>query len=197
VLGARDNPSRLMAVFEGSLVPMVMVDDTRRYIEANRPARSALGLSLAELRRMRVDDLTPPYLRHDMENLWARLLATGYLMGNEVPRPDGGYLGVTHYAMANVLPGRHVIAFVPAGWPVDDVAAQLDDLSAEPPPQLTPRELEVLRLSANGLNGPLIAERLVLSTATVKTHFANIYTKLDVPDRAAAIAKAMRLGLIS
>ena len=53
----------------------------------------------------------------------------------------------------------------------------------------------MLELAADGLNGPLIARELVLSTATVRTHFAHIYRKLGVPDRAAAVAKAMRLGL--
>ena len=55
----------------------------------------------------------------------------------------------------------------------------------------------MLELSADGLNGPAIAKALVLSTATVRTHFGHIYTKLEVTDRAAAVAKAMRLGLIS
>jgi DNA-binding CsgD family transcriptional regulator len=185
-----------MAVFEASLVPMVMVDDERRYVEANPPTRSTFGLSLAELRRLRVDDLTPPYLRQFMETGWARLLVNGCVMGHESPRPDGGYMGISYYAMANVLPGRHVIAFVPAGWPGDEVVEQLEDLGAEPRALLTPREVQVLKLAADGLNAPLIAERLVVSTSTVRSHFRNLYEKLDVPDRAAAVAKAMRLGLI-
>jgi two-component system nitrate/nitrite response regulator NarL len=41
-----------------------------------------------------------------------------------------------------------------------------------------------------------IAERLVLSPGTVKTHFQNVYAKWGVPDRAAAVAEALRQGLI-
>jgi two-component system nitrate/nitrite response regulator NarL len=41
-----------------------------------------------------------------------------------------------------------------------------------------------------------IAERLVVSPATVKTHFTNLYPKLGVSDRAAAVAATLRLGLI-
>jgi DNA-binding CsgD family transcriptional regulator len=63
--------------------------------------------------------------------------------------------------------------------------------------RLTPRELEVLQLAADGLSGPDIAEVLVVSPATVKTHFQNIYKKSGVSDRASAVAKAMRHGLIS
>ena len=62
---------------------------------------------------------------------------------------------------------------------------------------LSARELEVLQLAAQGLSGPMIAERLVIGSATVKTHFEHIYEKLGVTDRAAAVAEAMRQGLIS
>jgi PAS domain S-box-containing protein len=62
--------------------------------------------------------------------------------------------------------------------------------------RLSERELEVLSLAAEGHSGPQIAERLVVSPATVKTHFEHIYEKLGVGDRAAAVAHALRTGLI-
>jgi PAS domain S-box-containing protein len=65
----------------------------------------------------------------------------------------------------------------------------------EPSP-LSPREREVLSLAAEGLSGPQIAERLVVSPSTVKTHFENIYEKLGVSDRPAAVAHGLRTGLI-
>jgi DNA-binding NarL/FixJ family response regulator len=64
------------------------------------------------------------------------------------------------------------------------------------PGQLSARELEVLGLAADGLTGPQIAERLFVSPTTVKTHFEHIYEKLGVGDRAAAVAHALRTGLI-
>jgi PAS domain S-box-containing protein len=64
------------------------------------------------------------------------------------------------------------------------------------PGPISPRELDVLRLAADGNSGPEIARQLGLSPATVKTHFENIYDKLGVSDRAAAVAHAMRIGLI-
>lgn len=67
------------------------------------------------------------------------------------------------------------------------------DLGSRP---VSARELDVLRLAAEGNTGPQIAAQLSLSPATVKTHFENIYDKLGVGDRAAAVARAMRLGLI-
>ena len=61
---------------------------------------------------------------------------------------------------------------------------------------MTPRQLEVLQLASEGLSGRAIAEQLVISRATVKTHFENIYASLGVSDRAAAVAVVMRVGLI-
>jgi PAS domain S-box-containing protein len=65
------------------------------------------------------------------------------------------------------------------------------------PPALTPRELEVLCLAAQGESGPEIAAQLFVSPATIKTHFEHIYAKFGVCDRASAVAKAFRLGLLS
>jgi PAS domain S-box-containing protein len=64
------------------------------------------------------------------------------------------------------------------------------------PPRLTPRELEVLRLAADGQSGPRIAEQLSISPNTVKTHFRNVFEKLGVSDRATAVAEVLRQGLI-
>jgi two-component system nitrate/nitrite response regulator NarL len=63
-------------------------------------------------------------------------------------------------------------------------------------PALTQREQEVLRLTAEGLSAPDIGRRLYLSPATVKTHLQHLYSKLEVSDRAAAVAEAMRRGLL-
>lgn len=61
---------------------------------------------------------------------------------------------------------------------------------------LTRRELEVLRLLADGLSGPAIAKRLYVEPSTIKTHLQNLYAKLEVSDRAAAVAEGMRRGLV-
>ena len=62
---------------------------------------------------------------------------------------------------------------------------------------LSKRELEVLRLVAEGLNNQSIAKRLFVSDHTVHRHLANILDKLDVSSRAAAVAQASRHGLLS
>jgi len=61
---------------------------------------------------------------------------------------------------------------------------------------ITKRQVEVLELAAQGLSLGEIAERLVVSPSTVKTHLANSYARLGVKNRAAAVAQAIRLGLV-
>jgi len=70
--------------------------------------------------------------------------------------------------------------------------------SAEPEPafpELTPREREILIWLAHGLTNSAIAERLVLSPKTVRNHVSNIFSKLQVADRAEAIIRAREAGL--
>ena len=57
---------------------------------------------------------------------------------------------------------------------------------------LTSRELEVLRLVAEGQTDRKVAEKLVISHRTVNRHLSNIFTKLDVPGRTAAVAYVIR-----
>jgi DNA-binding CsgD family transcriptional regulator len=65
------------------------------------------------------------------------------------------------------------------------------------PPSVTARETEILELASHGLRSGEIAEQLSVSQTTVKSHFDNIYAKLGVGDRTAAVALAIRHGLIS
>ena len=61
---------------------------------------------------------------------------------------------------------------------------------------LTPRELEVLRLVADGLSNAQVAERIGRTEGTVKVHLKNILQKLDVKDRTEAVTTALRRGFI-
>jgi two-component system, NarL family, nitrate/nitrite response regulator NarL len=63
-------------------------------------------------------------------------------------------------------------------------------------PILSDRERDTLKLVAEGLSAPDIGRRLHLSTSTVKTHLEHLYDKLGVSERAAAVAEAMRRGLL-
>jgi LuxR family maltose regulon positive regulatory protein len=81
----------------------------------------------------------------------------------------------------------------------DLVSLQTEQLAAPAAKsnELTRREVEILRLVAEGLNNQSIAERLFVSEHTVHRHLGNILNKLDVSTRAAAVAQAARRGLLS
>ncbi len=77
-----------------------------------------------------------------------------------------------------------------------ELVRQIQMRSIDERPVLSPREREVLVLIAEGLSAPDAAARLHVSPATVKTHLQSLYEKLGVSDRAAAVARAMRVGLL-
>lgn len=68
---------------------------------------------------------------------------------------------------------------------------------ANPAADLSEREIEVLRLIANGLSNAVIAETLIISEKTVKSHVSNILSKLHLADRTQAAAFAWREGIIT
>jgi DNA-binding NarL/FixJ family response regulator len=82
---------------------------------------------------------------------------------------------------------------------LDRFASRLPALAATASPalaELTERELEVLRLVAQGLSNAEIADRLVVSETTVKTHVAHVFAKLDLHDRVQAVILAYQAGLV-
>jgi two-component system nitrate/nitrite response regulator NarL len=95
-------------------------------------------------------------------------------------------------AIHRVVRGGTVIAPELQG----DVAADIRVREAEERPRLSPRERQVLELAADGLTMPEMGSRLDVSTATVKTHMLHMYEKLGVSERAAAVAQAMRRGIL-
>ena len=95
-------------------------------------------------------------------------------------------------AITAVARGRTVLASeLQAG-----VAGEIRLRAPHDRPVMSDRERETLTLIAEGLSAPQIGRTLHLSTATVKTHLQHIYEKLGVSERAAAVAEAMRRGLL-
>ncbi|WP_157007570.1 response regulator [Agromyces laixinhei] len=68
--------------------------------------------------------------------------------------------------------------------------------AASASPTLSPREVQVLRLVADGRSNPEIARELFIGEATVKTHLLHVFEKLEVGDRTRAVTRAMELGLL-
>lgn len=95
-------------------------------------------------------------------------------------------------AVLDCAQGRDVVpAQMAAG-----LAAEIRRRAEPAGPVLSAREREVLGMIAEGDSIPAIAKQLFLAPSTVKTHVQRLYEKLGVGDRAAAVAEAMRRGLL-
>ena len=114
--------------------------------------------------------------------------------------------GAMGYLLKNVSPGDLVNAIKAAhrgeAQLNPEIARRLmEEVSNEPStsgePELTRREMDVLRLIAQGRNNRGISEELVLSESTVKTHVSNILGKLHLADRTQAAIYAIKQGLVS
>jgi DNA-binding NarL/FixJ family response regulator len=124
--------------------------------------------------------------------------ASGFLL-KDVPPPQ------LTAAIRAVAAGDAVVAPRVTRRLLDTFAHRLPEAGAEPPPgpvddprlgELTAREREVLLELAHGRTNAEIADRLVLSEATVKTHVGRILGKLDLRDRVQAVILAYQLGLV-
>jgi PAS domain S-box-containing protein len=135
-------------------------------------------------------------IRHDFQR---ERIAEGHGLGGGVAFP--AIAGGESLAVVELLTRERVVLSESYSLALTAIGHQLghflDRRRGELEPLgLTAREIEVLQLAADGRSGPRIAEHLTISPATVKTHFENIYAKLGVPDRAAAVAEVLRRGVI-
>ncbi len=133
-----------------------------------------------------VDDET------DALAVW-RAGATGVLPRDAPPTRIAAALSAAAQQLHIVDPAFRSVFFAPA--PAQPNPAFAAD-EAPPAEELTPRELEVLRLVAEGLPNKTIAQRLDISEHTVKFHVNALLGKLEVSSRTEAVVRATRLGLI-
>lgn len=198
VVGAsRGRLLQLQRTFDRSLIPMMIVDNDRRYLDLNAAARLLFRMSLKDLRRLRIDDLTADADKPALGEAWGELFERGTLSDRYfVSFQDGSTLWVFYAAIANALPGQHLIVFVPANWPGAELEELQPAVESDGCGYLSPRQLDVLRLVAIGANVSQIGGELSISEATVKTHVKHILERLGAKNRAHAVALAMCNGLL-
>ncbi len=111
-------------------------------------------------------------------------------------------LGQPQSALEEIARARRTLSTMDAALEckrAEQLQAQLshvDGHRTSKPGGLSRREIEIVRLIANGLSNTRIASRLSISDHTVHRHVANVLTKLDVSSRSAAVARAAKLGVI-
>jgi|tagenome__1003787_1003787.scaffolds.fasta_scaffold20702929_1 two-component system nitrate/nitrite response regulator NarL len=207
VLVAEDHPvylEGLIAAIETAddLELALACDDGERALEGIRtraPDVAVLGLRLPVLDARKVLE----QLAGDERSDCRVLILSAHLQGEEilecVELGAAGYLAKDATradildAIRAVAQGRTVIS----GDAQASMAEGIRRRRLSAADLLSPREREVLGLLASGASAPAIARQLFLSPATVKSHLHNVYEKLGVSDRAAAVAEGMRRGLIS
>jgi DNA-binding NarL/FixJ family response regulator len=152
-------------------------------------------------------------LGHDPEGAASRLAGRGDDHPVVALLPEAGFgrsawaAGARGLLLRDAAPGQIGAALAAAALGMTalspEVAADLVGAVEPPAPSpgapiepLTPRELEVLRLLAEGLPNKVIARRLAISEHTVKFHVNAILGKLGVDSRTEAVVRATRLGLI-
>jgi len=161
--------------------------EATREIKQRHPKTSILMVTMHE---------NPDYL---LEALKAG--AAGYVL-------KGAPTGRIMSAIRRVLEGEFPINQELAAQVIVRLASKPEPAGTDPPPEpqkrpeqlphpLTEREVEVLRLLAQGQTNQQIAQRLVVSSLTVKTHVQHIISKLGVSDRTQAAVRAAELGLLT
>jgi DNA-binding CsgD family transcriptional regulator len=185
---------QLLTLCRTALDALVIVDDARRFVRVNGGAVKLYRMPAADLMRRRLDDFSPSEHSGILDDLWHKFELDGTQDGHyELLRADGSRVMVEYRALRDFEAGGHLIAIreVAGGKGLKDgLWARRARMS------LSPREVEVLQLVAEGRSAPEIATLLFVSAGTVKTHLKNIYGKLGSRDRASAVAEAFRRGLI-
>lgn len=191
VAGATRHP-----FFLRSASPMLLADDQRRIVDANRAACLFLRMTQPMLVSCRVDDLTPPEVLGRLDANWARFLREGFqTCPLEVAMPDGARVTVDYSATANFMPGRHLLVYVfPAAGAGQQIPERRQGAASG---VLSAREREVLSLVAAGHTGEQIAKQLFVAPTTVETHVKNALLKLNARNRSHGIALGFAAGELS
>jgi DNA-binding NarL/FixJ family response regulator len=149
------------------------IEATRRILRSS-PHISVLVLSMFE----------------DDDSIFAALQAgaRGYLL-------KGALKAEILRAIRSVTSGEAIFGPIIAKRLINYFAIPRPSASADAFPELTEREHEILALVAQHQTNPEIARRLQLSPKTIRNHVSNVFTKLQVADRAQAIIRAREAGL--
>jgi DNA-binding NarL/FixJ family response regulator len=140
---------------------MMTVDSKRRIVAANCATRLLLRLSLAEMRERHLNDFTPPHMQRLLEEACLGLVHRGSVAGHgAISLLDASQLRIVYCAIANALPGQHVIVFMPANWPENELGVIEESPIPASSAPLSPREREVLTMISAGADLRQVSDEL-------------------------------------
>jgi PAS domain S-box-containing protein len=174
-------------VFGLSTNPIALHDRQRVMLEPNAAMWELLGGSRDEIVGRKIDDFLPLEERATSASDWRQLWEVGNYTGDRhVVRLDDAPVFVQYAGRICKVSGRRFAVIVL-------LETQLEDqlIASRARGALTAREREVLHLIALGYSGPQIAEKLVISYDTVRTHARNAMAKTGARTRAQLVAMAL------
>lgn len=204
VVVADDHP-----IVRAGIVALLQDADDVSVVGQASDGETAVSIALAERPDVVLMDLRMPGI--DGDEATARILArepgirvlilTTYESDDQILAAiEAGAAGYLLKAApeSEILAGLRATARGETALAPSAAAALVRRATAKAPagPTLSPRELEVLQLVAQGGSNPAIGRALFLSETTVKTHLGHVFEKLGVNDRTRAVTRAMELGLL-
>jgi PAS domain S-box-containing protein len=174
---------------------MALLDEDRRYVEVNPIHVEVFGHRREDLIGRRVDDFLPEEELPTIEFEWAEFLRNGEYSGERgYTSADGAVVRVEYAASRKTIGGRqfglYVSTNVEPGEPLDEPAAETGAGA------LSPREREVVKLVAMGMTSREVADKLTVSTETVRTHIRNALAKTGTRTRAQLVARMLGSGTL-
>jgi PAS domain S-box-containing protein len=180
------NVARLFAHASESVM---VLDDDAQVVDVNAATCALLGLPADELRGRRFGEFIPEQHARAWRHDWAVLRARGQVDTATVVRAATGKRRRARINAEAGLPANGNLVVLHAdGAALPTRPAVADGF------HLTPREREIFRLLALGSNAPEIAESLVLSVATVRTHVQNGVERIGARTRVHAVALGLMNG---
>jgi PAS domain S-box-containing protein len=192
---ARDGWSALFtAAFKQSKNPMALVDDGRTVVDVNPAIVRLLGRSRDEVLGAHLWDYVAggPLVTSAQ---WTAALAAGRFHGEaELVCANGRQVGVQWAGATEVATGQRLVLFVALSTSRWGGSFRRSVVIDHSPGELSPRELEIVRLIAHGESGPEIASELHIAHDTVRTHVRNAMKKVGARSRAHLVAKVLGEG---
>ena len=174
---------------------MVLLDDDRRHVEVNGAYVQLLGYRPSQLighpvREFRADGGTVSAER------WHAALRHKQFTGViELRRADGNVICVEFAGHPEVVTGQQLVLFVALRVARPGKVLQADSAATGPRPELSAREIDVVKLLALGYSGPEVADELRIAHNTVRTHTRNAMTKMGARSRAQLVAMSLAEAL--